>query len=56
MSQLDYPPDYDNDGDGLNDEDCIHVSYTKQAGGFLICDDCGEDITSEIFRSAAHEP
>ena len=36
--------------------ECIHVSYTEQAGGFVICDYCGEDITAEIFRSAAHEP
>lgn len=31
---------------------CIHVSYTEQAGGFIICDYCCEDVTSEIFRSA----
>ena len=37
-------------------DDCVHVSYTEQAGGFIICDYCGEDITLEIFRSAAHEP
>lgn len=32
---------------------CIHISYSEQAGGFVICDYCGEDITSEIFRSGA---
>lgn len=30
--------------------DCIHVSYSEQAGGFLICDDCGKDVTAEVVR------
>jgi len=33
-------------------DDCIHVSHHEEAGGWTVCDDCGEDITSEIFRSA----
>lgn len=26
-------------------EDCLHLGYHEEAGGFLICDECGEDVT-----------
>ncbi|HEV8434223.1 MAG TPA: hypothetical protein VGR95_12480 [Thermoanaerobaculia bacterium] len=40
--------DYPDDG---ADADCIHISFTEQAEGWLICDDCGEDVTLEICRA-----
>lgn len=26
-------------------DECIHVNYSEQAGGWIVCDDCGKDIT-----------
>lgn len=50
VSRRDYPLDYDQ-----VDDTCLHVSYAEQAGGFLICDDCGKDVTLEILRSAEYQ-
>jgi hypothetical protein len=37
--------------DEVADADCIHISFTEQAGGWLVCDDCGEDVTAELYRA-----
>lgn len=53
-SRRDYrPPDFDEvDVSDVDDaDDCTHISYTEQAGGWLVCDECGEDVTGEIFTS-----
>jgi hypothetical protein len=31
-------------------DECLHISSSEQAGGFLICDECGEDVTLEVLR------
>lgn len=35
--------------EGVREEVCIHVSYSEQAGGWIVCDDCGADVTLEIM-------
>lgn len=38
------------------DEDrCIHVSATAQAGGWMVCDECGSDVTREMARKCMEE-
>lgn len=43
------------DHDTPHDDDCVHVSYTEQAGGWIACDDCGKDVTREIIRAEMKE-
>lgn len=50
MSNVPYEPD-ECAGDDELDFDCLHISFTEQAGGWLICDECGEDVTLEIYRA-----
>ena len=37
------------DTDDRDSDLCLHVSATEQAGGWLVCDDCGADVTREAF-------
>lgn len=33
-------------------EDCLHLSVQEEAGGFIVCSDCGKDVTREDFQRA----
>jgi hypothetical protein len=50
--------DGDGDFDADNDNgarDCDHPSIHVEAGGFIVCSDCGEDVTRASFAAAAKE-
>lgn len=36
-------------------EECIHISYREEAGGWLICDNCGKDVTLQIYEALEYQ-
>lgn len=47
-----YDPSSEPGVGALEYEQCAHVSYSEQAGGWVMCDDCGVDVTAEVHRAA----